>query len=97
MAMVMIFTTGHQGMRKRAGGRDTDSGTSDTKTQTGAPVCLLHDMQVVIDRGAFPGAVLLELFADGHFVTNIEVCAPLVCAPVMQLLPCSWGVALAPC
>lgn len=29
-------------------------------------------MQVVIDRGAFPGAVLLELFVDGHYVTNIE-------------------------
>jgi hypothetical protein len=29
--------------------------------------------QVVIDRGAFPGAVSLELFVDGSFVTNIEV------------------------
>jgi hypothetical protein len=28
--------------------------------------------QVVIDRGAFPTALSLELFVDNHFVTIIE-------------------------
>lgn len=38
--------------------------------------CAMSCVQVVIDRGASPSSVLLELFADGHYVTNIEVRQP---------------------
>jgi len=37
--------------------------------------------EVVIDRGAFPGAVMLELFTDGHYVTNIEADGLIVSTP----------------
>lgn len=37
--------------------------------------------EVVIDRGAFPGAVLLELFVDGSFVTNIEADGLIIASP----------------
>ena len=43
-----------------------------THTQTNTQTHILST-QVAVDTGAFPGAVLLTLFTDGNFVTNIEV------------------------
>jgi hypothetical protein len=37
---------------------------------------MTHDAwpcRCVLDRGAFPGAVQLEIFVDGDFVTSVEV------------------------
>jgi hypothetical protein len=46
-------------------------------------------LQVVIDRGAFPGAVSLELFVDGSFVTNVEVSADADDGSMLLLIPAS--------
>jgi len=37
--------------------------------------------EVVVDRGACPGAVLLTLFTDGNFVTNIEADGLIISTP----------------
>jgi hypothetical protein len=33
----------------------------------------ISNSQVVIDRGSYPGAVLMSVFTDGTFLTTIEV------------------------
>lgn len=35
----------------------------------------------VLDRGAFPGAVLLEIFVDGSYVTNVEADGLIISTP----------------
>ncbi|KXZ51462.1 hypothetical protein GPECTOR_12g425 [Gonium pectorale] len=37
--------------------------------------------ECVVDRGAFPGAVLLEIFADGSYVTNVEADGLIISTP----------------
>ncbi|KAG2433044.1 hypothetical protein HXX76_008771 [Chlamydomonas incerta] len=37
--------------------------------------------ECVLDRGAFPGAVLLEIFIDGSYVTNVEADGLIISTP----------------
>ncbi|EFJ48692.1 hypothetical protein VOLCADRAFT_117441 [Volvox carteri f. nagariensis] len=37
--------------------------------------------ECVLDRGAFPGAVLLEIFVDGSYVTNVEADGLIISTP----------------